>query len=491
MGSDHPNVIVILSDDQGCWAMGCAGNPEIRTPTLDRLAREGIRFENFFCSSPVCSPARATLLTGRIPSQHGVHDWIRKGNMTEKDETAIEYLRGITGFTEILAEQGYVCGISGKWHLGNSLRPQKRFSHWFVHQRGGSNYHNAPMVRKGRAYNDPGYVTDVITDDALQFIDRRAKDERPFYLSVHYTAPHSPWVGQHPEDLVASYDSCPFESCPEEPPHPWQIATAPRGTGQQRREILKGYFAAVTAMDGNIGRLLDKLHERGLRQDTLVFFLSDNGMNMGHHGFFGKGNGTFPLNMYDTSVKVPAIASMPGTCPRGVVDDGLHSQYDFLPTLLDFLGFRSLIPANLPGKSFAPLLRGRKAKGHSHIVVFDEYGPVRMIRDREWKYVHRYPYGPNELYNIIQDPGERNNLIQEPGSRDVIASMKSQLEEFFLRYAEPALDGVKEAVYGTGQIDLVGPAGKGRKAFVEEFQYIDQNGRPRGEGFKPPFYPRT
>ncbi len=491
MGTDRPNVVVILSDDQGCWAMGCSGNPEIRTPNLDRLAREGIRFENFFCSSPVCSPARATLLTGRIPSQHGVHDWIRGGNMSGKDEAAIEYLRGMTGFTEILARHGYVCGISGKWHLGDSLRPQKRFSHWFVHQKGGGNYNNAPMVRKGKAYDHPGYVTDVITDDALRFIACQARSERRFYLSVHYTAPHSPWVGQHPKDIVDSYGSCPFESCPDQPAHPWQIATAPRGTGEQRREILKGYFAAVTAMDNNIGRILDKLGESGLRGNTLVFFLSDNGMNMGHHGFFGKGNGTFPLNMYDTSVKVPAIASMPGTCPRGILDEELHSQYDFVPTLLDFLGIENPLADGLPGQSFAPLLRGRKVKGRSHVVVFDEYGPVRMIRDKEWKYVHRYPYGPNELYNIAQDPNETSNLAAEPGSQEIITSMKSQLEEFFLMYARPNLDGSREAVYGSGQIDLVGPAGKARKAFVQEFHYMDQDGRRRDERHQPPSSTKT
>jgi len=195
--------------------------------------------------------------------------------------------------------------------------------------------------------------------------------------------------------------------------------------------------------------------------------------------------------MYDTSVKVPAIASMPGTCPRGIVDGGLHSQYDFVPTLLDFLGIENPLADGLPGQSFAPLLRGRKVKGRSHVVVFDEYGPVRMIRDKEWKYVHRYPYGPNELYNIAQDPNETSNLAAEPGSQEIITSMKSQLEEFFLMYARPNLDGSREAVYGSGQIDLVGPAGKARKAFVQEFHYMDQDGRRRDERHQPPSSTKT
>ena len=135
----YPNIVLVLTDDQGPWAMGCAGNPESRTPNLDRLAATGVRFDNWFCTSPVCSPARASLLTGRIPSSHGVHDWLRGGNMTNGNDRAIEYLAGISGYTDLLAEAGYVCGLSGKWHMGDSLRPQQGFSYWYAHQTGGSN----------------------------------------------------------------------------------------------------------------------------------------------------------------------------------------------------------------------------------------------------------------------------------------------------------------------------------------------------------------
>ena len=301
----RPNVIFILTDDQGPWAAGCYGNPEIRTPNIDRLAATGVRFDNFFCSSPVCSPARASLLTGKIPSQHGVHDWIRDGNMPPG---AVSYVEGQRTYTEILAEHGYRLGLSGKWHLGDSLTPQGGFTHWFVHQQGGGPYNDAPMVSDGRAVTAPGYVSDVITDDALRFID--GAGDAPFYLGVHYTAPHSPWDG-HPQDIVNSYDDCPFRSCPQEPMHPWATSLTRNCLGN--REMLKGYFAAVTAMDLNVGRILDRLDERGLRQDTLIVFTSDNGFSCGHHGFWGKGNGTFPLNMYENSVKVPMIMSHP--CP--------------------------------------------------------------------------------------------------------------------------------------------------------------------------------
>jgi choline-sulfatase len=482
---ERPNLLSILTDDQGYWALGCYGNEEIRTPNLDRLARTGIRFDDFFCASPVCSPARASILTGRIPSRHGIHDWIRKGNMAEDGHRAIEYLRGQTAYTEILARNGYTCALSGKWHLGHSLLPQKGFDHWYVHQTGGSNYHGAPMIRDGRPYEEPGYVTDAITDDALGFLEGRREVDPPFYLGVHYTAPHSPWVDQHPEEIVDSYDGCPFASCPDEPAHPWQIRSAPRGTGERRREILKGYFAAVTAMDQNVGRLLDCLEEKEMREDTLVIFMSDNGMNMGHHGFFGKGNGTFPLNMYDTSVKVPALLSMPGTCPENRVEEGLYSQYDVMPTILEFMGLDNPEGEGLPGRSFSALLNGEELPGRREIFVFDEYGPVRMVRDGRWKYVHRYAYGPHELYNLEDDPGERVNLYGDEGLDEIVAGLKARLDRFFHRYVDPALDGSREAVFGKGQIDLAGPAGEGRKAFMDDYTYMGADGSPRDEGYRP------
>lgn len=481
-----PNIILVLTDDQGPWALGCAGNPEIRTPNLDWLAATGVRFENWFCTSPVCSPARASLLTGRIPSSHGIHDWLRGGNMTNENDRAIEYLAGIPGYTDLLAQAGYVCGLSGKWHMGDSLHPQKGFTYWYAHQTGGSNYHNAPMVRGGKPYTEPRYLTDAITDMALDFLEQQDGSNRPFYLGIHYTAPHSPWVNQHPQDLVQSYDSCQFESCPDVEPHPWQIASAPRGTGERRREILKGYFAAVTAMDANVGRVIEWLESRGQRENTLFLFLSDNGMNMGHHGIFGKGNGTFPLNMYEESVRVPAIVSAPGRCREGVVEPGLFSHYDLLPTLCEYLELPVPEADKLPGESFAPILRGQGLPGRTEVVVFEEYGPVRMIRDREWKYIHRYPYGPHELYLLSEDPGEEYNLVSDKAAARVIESMKARLDAFFVQYADPSRDGVREPVRGSGQLDLAGPAGQGRTAHFGSLPHIDAEGWPREEGYQPP-----
>ncbi|NPV08103.1 MAG: sulfatase-like hydrolase/transferase [Anaerolineae bacterium] len=454
------NVIFILTDDQGIWASGCYGNPEIRTPNIDRLAATGVRFSNFFCTSPVCSPSRATLMTGRVPSRHGVHDWIREGNVPPN---AVEYLQGQTTYTDVLAAHGYHCGISGKWHLGASQLQQHHFSHWYVHQSGGGPYHNAPMVRDGKLINEPGYVTNAITDDALAFLEARAGEEAPFYLSVHYTAPHSPWTG-HPQDIVDSYDDCPFESCPQEPRHPWAIWLTDQNLGN--RESLKGYFAAVTAMDADVGRILDRVEELSLRENTLIIFNSDNGFSCGHHGFWGKGNGTFPLNMYENSVKVPLIFSQPGRLPQGAVTEALTSGYDFAPTLLDYLGLPGMGDERLPGRSFVPALMGQEDPGHDSVVVFSEYGSTRMVRTREWKYVHRYPYGPHELYRLADDPDERANLAERAEHAGTVRELRQQLSQWFHRYVDPRLDGKALPVTGQGQLGLVGP-GEEENAFAQ------------------------
>jgi arylsulfatase A-like enzyme len=460
----RPNVVFILSDDQGPWAAGCYGNAEIRTPNLDRLAAEGVRLTHFFVATPVCSPSRATLLTGTIPSQHGIHDWLYAGPSTPDrpdynvGPDARPLLAGQVAYTDVMAAHGYRCGLSGKWHLGDSLRPQHSFDFWFVHQRGGGPYNDAPMVRDGRLTTEPGYVTDVITDEALRFLDRHyaARPDQPFYLGVHYTAPHSPWTG-HPQALVDSYADCPFASCPQEPRHPWAGDLTDRCLGN--REMLQGYFAAVTAMDANIGRLLARLDALGIRQDTLVVFTSDNGFSCGHHGFWGKGNGTHPRNMYEHSIRVPCIFSHPGRLPQGHVAGAMASAYDFMPTLLEYLDLPIPADRNLPGASFLPDLRAagrpilrqaqdrlddrRPTRGDRPVVVYDEYGPVRMIRTREWKYVYRHPDGPHDLYDLVSDPDERRNLADDPGQVHRIRDLHAQLEAWFARYVVPERDGLR------------------------------------------------
>ncbi len=469
----QPNIVFIISDDQGYWSLGCSGNKEIITPNIDRLAEQGMRFDNFFCASPVCSPARASLLTGTIPSRHGVHDWLRDD---DERQAALEYLAGQYSYTKALAENGYSCALSGKWHMGASAKVQQGFTHWFSHKSGGGPYYGALMYKDGKLYREERYVTDAITDDAVEFLESRKGEEQPFYLHVAYTAPHAPWLNNHPKEYTDLYKDCPFESVPrltKETRHPDSIYLTDEVLEDERSNLI-GYYAAVTAMDAGIGKILAKLDELDLSDDTLVIFTSDNGFSCGHHGMWGKGNATFPLNMYEESVKVPFIARHPGHIPAGTVCDALVSAYDFMPTLLDYLGLEPSDKAERPGVSFAPALKGEEFNQRDEVVVFDEYGPNRMIRDRRSKYVVRYPYGPNELYDLQNDPGETKNLLKEGGVEDLEQEMRLRLESWFAKYVNPEIDGAKEAVFGSGQIGLAGLWGKGAPAHSCD-DYIREN----------------
>ena len=462
MQNMRPNIILILSDDHGEWALGASGNAEIQTPYLDKLCREGVRFENFFCTSPVCSPARASILTGRIPSAHGVHDWIKGGN---GKENPIQYLEGIPCYTDHLNENGYHCMLSGKWHLGSSFVPQHGFSEWYTHLKGSGDYYYAPMIRNGELENRPEYVTDLITEDAINKIRAHAHDANPFYLSIHYTAPHSPWVGQHPKKYTDLYQNCCFHSCPQGEIHPQAVYRYDKETA---RECLIGYFAAVTAMDAGIGSILEELETQGIRENTFILFLGDNGFNCGHHGIWGKGNGTLDLNVYDTSIKVPCVASWPEKIKKHCTIETLLSQYDIFPTIMEAAGIPFSRDRWMPGESFLSEMAGTGKREDREVVVFDEYGPVRMIRDKRYKYVHRYRSGLHEFYDLIEDPEEKNNMISEAFYQDRIDRMREKLFQWFEKYADPDRDGSGEPVAGNGQLGKCGRYSNGKPAFDVE-----------------------
>lgn len=421
-----------------------------------------------------------------MPSTHGINDWLSGGNINMADfpelkddptfsceHESIEYLRDFTAYTDILAQNGYTCALSGKWHMGDSVHPQHSFSKWYTIARGGCPYYHPDMVEDGKVFYENRYITDLITDRAIQYLGELKEERNPFYLSVHYTAPHAPWGKEHhPKEYIDMYRDCEFKSVPDLPLHPWQIDTL-GWTGEERKAPLRGYYAAITAMDANVGRILDYLDDNGITDDTIIIFTGDNGMNMGHHGVWGKGNGTFPQNMYDESVKVPFIISYPEHIAQNEVCENMASHYDIFPTLMDYLGLKaSKINQKLPGKSFADILDGEKREDDNCVVIFDEYGPVRMIRNREWKYVHRYPYGPNELYHLTEDKNEERNLFFNKEFAPVAEMMKSKLERWFYEYTDPAVDATKECVTGNGQLRRAGIYSEGKEVQGESMKFF-------------------
>ena len=401
-----PNVVFVLTDDQAPNTLGVEGNQEIQTPHCDRLARTGARMTNSFCTTPVCSPSRMTLFTGQTPSQHGVHDWISDGN--EGDQTQ-QYLAGEATFSEVLAQNGYRVGLSGKWHMGDSPTPQAGFDYWFAMPTGGSRYQNPEMYWQGEKSEHPGYATDVITDKAIDFIEQSA--DQPFFAFVSYNAPHTPYSGT-PEEYLDLYRDSPFRTFPGEPlnePIAHNLSRANVGN----RESKMHYYAMVSAIDHNVGRLAQKIDDLGLVEDTLIIYLSDHGFMLEHHGLWGKGNTSWPYNMFDESMRVPAFFHHPGAIPAGLTPEPCTSFYDFAPTVLDYLGLPAMSsPKPLPGRSYAPYLTGGTVADWDD-TVYGEYQYCRMVREPDWKLIRRTEGFPSELYHLAADPGERNNLIDD------------------------------------------------------------------------------
>ena len=475
--TQRPNFVFILTDDHGAWALG-RETPEIITPNLDRLIEEGTYFRNFFCASPVCSPARCSLVTGRLPSAHGVHDWLRSGNVDTNDlpaamrpslpdeKEAVDYLAGMPTCFDVLREAGYHMALVGKWHMGDSMRPRPGFDAWTPLLRGGCLYRHADVFADGKPQFIDRYVTDFFSDRAVEYIHRHPAE--PFLLCLHYIALHTPWAhDQHRPDILRKYDDCEFRFHPFQPVHPRQVAMEVGDTEERRKYLLKGYYAAITAVDEGVGRVMEALEKNGLTDNTVVIFSGDNGMNLGQHGIWGKGNGTYPMNMYDTSVKVPFAVWGPGV-RRGAVVENLASHCDVLPTLCEYLGASCCGP--LPGESFLEELTAGRPPRDRHICILDEYGPVRMIRNRKYKYVYEGIQGNHQLYDLTADPGETVNHYGEAAYAQIQKDLQEQLENSFRQYTVFPFDGIKTDPTGSGQTGRI--CREGENVFCRELSFF-------------------
>lgn len=474
------NVIFILSDDQSYFAQHreCG---DVITPALDSLAGSGCYFERCFCASPVCSPARASILTGAMPSYHGVHDWIisgsvniadlppfsrERGPIRDNESVAVDYLEGITAYTDILADHGYDIALSGKWHLGDTLKKRKGYTYWNTILRGGCRYRAYDMYHDGGITAHTDYLTDRIADNAIDYL-RHGRTGRPFYLGVHFTAPHTPWDREeHPQEIWDLYEGADFGNIPYAPVHRDQMSNSFIGdTPERRRELIRGYFTAVTAMDAAIGRILQAVKELGLDDDTVIVFTSDNGMNVGQHGVWGKGNGTYPQNFYEESIRVPLIVRVPGKAPRVVGD--MVSHVDLFPTLLELCGVKGA-PDRPCGQSFAGVLDGG-GFDREYVCVFSEYGAVRMIRDARYKYVKNYINGADLFFDLERDRHEEVNLIHDPACQGEIRRLAAALDAGFRKFADPDRDGSRQFPKGVGQIGLCSPQ-NGTAAYRQEYE---------------------
>lgn len=440
--ADRPNVVLIMTDNHGAWTLGCYGNRDIRTPHIDRLASEGTLFTRAFASNPVCSPTRATFLTGLIPSQHGVHSFLAGGRL-QVGPNARCTLDTLTSIPEVLDQAGYRCGLVGKWHLGDNLRPQEGLDdYWITMPHGGtSTFYNAPIIEDGKIRNEPKYLTDLWTEHAVRFIDREAESEDPFFLFLAYNGPYSlsrlllrDGRNRHAE----YYADKPLTSFPRQPPHPWQLNNR---DFINNPTSIRRVATEVSGVDDGVGAVMASLKANGVDDNTVVIFVADQGWVGGHGGFFGMGDHTRPLTARDGMMQIPTIWRHPGHIQAKTRSKKLISNYDFMPTLLGHLGLGDRMPNSppSPGIDYSDVLTGNGDK-QPRDAVFYEFENLRCVRTETHKLVRRFPNGPDELYDLVHDPDEFVNLIDDNGSRPIRNQLRDRLDRFFDSYAEPKFD---------------------------------------------------
>lgn len=442
-----PNILLVCTDDHGAWALGCSGNAELRTPSIDHLARTGTRLVNAFTPCPVCSPARASLLTGLLPSQHGIHDWLA----WREADAWHPGLRARTTLPVLLRQAGYRTGLVGKWHCGHDPEPQLGFDRWCTYwNRQVPHFGQHEFSDQGRRVTWHGHQAPFFTEQAIAWLRERAY-EHPFFLMVGYVCPHTPLADQ-PARLVTSYQHATFGDIPEESlpachgrprterHHRFGVRTGQRGEAAQ-------YYAAVSFVDEQVGRLLDELDALGLTEDTLCVYTADHGCMVGHHGVLGKGNATHPQNFLEEAIRVPCLFSWPAGLPAGTSHTALVDHLDLFATLAEVAGVPvpvlALLDPERPGRSYLPVLQGHAVPWRQ--VQFCEYGNARMVRDSRYKLIRRYP-GPNgrfadELYDLAADGRECVNRLGDPALAPVVGRLSAALDAQFLRYEDPRLSG--------------------------------------------------
>ena len=424
-----PNILFLYTDDQASWALGKWHGPtHADTPNLDKLFTEGAYLPNTFVVTPVCSPSRAALATGRYGTELGTTDWLHPRN---------EPKHGLdpktTTWYEVLQDAGYHTGLIGKWHLGltDAHHPTKTgFNHFMGHRAGRWSPVNPTLEVTGKQQKLKGLTTDILTDHAIDFLNKRHKN-KPFLLCLHFRAPHARWLP------VADEDWAPFANLDPKLPHP----DYPGVDGARVKRMTREYLASTRGVDRNVGRILKVVDNLGLRNDTVVIFSSDHGYNMGHNGIWHKGNGHWLLkkdalpaatkniprgqrpNLYDHSLRVPTAIRWPGTIKPNTILPHTISTVDWFPTLTAIAGGK--LPKNtiLRGRNFLPILQGKKVDWDNDF--FAEYSTkhqsrthMRGWRTPKWKLIRDFlNQQRDELYDLAGDPDETNNLIHSKDPR--------------------------------------------------------------------------
>jgi arylsulfatase A-like enzyme len=457
----RPNILFIMADDHAAQAIGAYGSRVNRTPQLDRLAREGMRFERCFSTNSICTPSRATIITGKYSHINGVPVFNR---FDGSQPTVAKYLHAA----------GYYTGMIGKWHLGSE---PAGFDRWAILPGQGVYFDPAFLEAGGRRVIG-GYVTDIITDLAIDFLAKRPKD-KPFFLMCHHKAPHRSWepdarhramfARRHIPEPATLWDdyatrSDAIRECQQkvfydltrfdlklQPPlglskpeqqrwlniKPSEVEIAAEGqtrklSGEELKRwkyqrYMQDYLACVQSVDDNVGRLLDWLDRNGLARNTVVFYTSDQGFFLGEHGLYDK------RFMYEESLRMPLLVRWPGITAPGGVQKALAINPDFAPTFLEIAGLS--VPGDMQGRSLAPLLGGKRPADWRTGMYYRYYHDpgdhnTRAhygLRTETHKLIYFWKKDQWEMYDLVKDPDELHNLYGDPSQRELRDRLKAEL----------------------------------------------------------------
>ncbi len=465
----RPNILFVMTDDQTAGEMSCYGNAILRTPNMDRIAGEGARFTNAFCTNSLCAPGRGSILTGCYSAAHGI-----RGNSESRDN--IESLNPDTPtFPEILREEGYYTALIGKYHIRQNPRG---FDEWRILP-GQGVYVDPDFIENGETVKTTGYVTDIITEKALDVL-KRMRPENPFCLLYQHKAPHRPFTPAprhkdmysdfdfpYPETFDDDYATRKIAQLAEDmkfdislagdyPDLPEKLSPEEKKKWIYQR-FVKDHYRAVYGVDENLGKILDYLDERGMADTTLIIYTSDNGFFLGEHGWYDK------RFMYEPSLRIPLIMRYPALDFRGKVIDDMVLNVDVAPTILDAAGIR--IPESVHGKSLIPLMHGDLPTPWRSSIYYAYYedswrmskmrredmtdptfqyftphriGPHHGVRTDRYKLIHYYTEGDyHELFDLANDPNELYNLYGYPQYSEITSKLKSELAHLQGLYGEP------------------------------------------------------
>ena len=479
MPDSRPNILFIMSDDHAAHAISAYGSRINQTPHMDRLAREGTRLDNCFCTNSICTPSRASILTGQYGHITGVKGWEPLDN------------RRPIQLQKLLQSAGYNTAIYGKWHLGQGLTSSvwndnnnnpdavpadpAGFDDWCVLP-GQGKYYDPDFHTPNGPIKVSGYASDVITDMSLEWLQNKRLKEKPFFLCVHHKAPHRPWNPgdkykhlyeneeiPQPETFDDTYEGRPAaaaakmriasdfirEDVKADPPS--GLSAAEQKNWYYQRYI-KDYLRCVASVDASVGRLLDYLDEANLRENTIVIYTSDQGFFLGDHGWYDK------RFIYEESLRMPFLMRYPAEIRAGKATAAMLTNTDFAPTLLDYAGAE--IPPEMQGVSARAMLRGQVPSdwqtslyyrywnnGGHHVAA--HYG-IRTLTHK-LIYVYSKPLGTAhstpepalepywELFDLTRDPQELHNIYDDPSNAALIENLRAEMEQLQAKYGDEAL----------------------------------------------------